>query len=410
MKILWLSHFVPYPPKGGQLQRSHNLLKQAAKRHDVHLVSLNQKNLLSTPENIKEANDELSKICRRVEFFPITSDRSIFHWYVMTALNYFSSLPYDCKWLYNKKLHLFLKNLSIQGKFDLIHIDTIGMFQYVLLFPQIPIVLNHHNIESSMMSRRVENESNKFKRFYFLKESEKLKEYERNVCPKCTMNLVVSDLDALRLKENVGSVNIAVVSNGVDLEYFQPQNPVRSNDGGFIFAGTMDWYPNRAAVLFFLSEILPKLREDNIDLPVTIVGKNPFKELIAFAEKDSQITAPGFVNDVRPYLDSANIYVCPIHDGGGTRLKILDALAMGKTLVATGLAVEGLDLVEEEHYLRAESASDFVVQIKRLINDNNLSSKISLQGRRFIENVYSWEIIGEKMDYAYQKAVSATTS
>lgn len=409
MKILWLSHFVPYPPKGGALQRSHNLLKQSAKRHEVHLVALNQKKLLSSTENLKNAKDELKKICSRVEVFPIIYDQSKFHWSIMTAVSYFRFSPYDCNWLYNKNMFKFLEEISKHEKYDLIHIDTLGMFQYVIPFSGIPIVLNHHNIESNMMHRRYENEPDTFKRLYFRKESNKLNKYERYICNKCRVNLVVSDLDASRLKEIVGVVDITVVPNGVDLEYFQPQQSAGNKDGGLIFAGPMDWYPNRTAVLFFLSDILPKLREEKIDLPVTIVGKNPLKELI-IAANDSRISAPGYVDDVRPYIDSANIYVCPIKDGGGTRLKILDALAMSKPLVATGLAVEGLDLVEDEHYLRAESGSDFVAQIKKLINDSDLSKRIALQGRRFVENRYSWEMIGEKMDYAYQKAVGTSTT
>ena len=409
MKILWLSQFLPYPPKGGGLQRSHNLLKQSAKRHEVHLFALNQKNLLPSPEKLKNAKDELKKICSRVEVFPIISDNSKFHWSIMTAISYFRFSPYDCNWLYNKKMLISLEDISKHERYDLIHIDTLGMFQYAMPFSGIPLVLNHANIESHMMHRRFEKEPDTFKRLYFRRESNKLNKYEQYVCKKCHVNLVVSDLDAFRLKEIVGAVNIAVVPNGVDLEYFQPQQSAGNKDGGLIFAGPMDWYPNRTAVLFFLSEILPKLREEKIDLPVTIVGKNPLKELI-IAANDSRISVPGYVDDVRPYIDSASIYVCPIKDGGGTRLKILDALAMGKPLVATGLAVEGLDLVEEKHYLRAESASDYVAQIKRLINDGNLSKKIALQGRRFVENRYSWEMIGEKMDYAYQKAVSSSAS
>ena len=408
MKILWLSHFIPYPPKGGALQRSHNLLKQTAKRHEVHIVSLNQKNNLSTPETIEEATDFLKKICERVEIYPIKSDKSKIHWSIMTTLSFFSSFPYDINWLYNKEMFLFLNNLSKQEKYDLIHVDTAGMFQYVPPFLFIPIVLNHHNIESHMMIRRFENENNILKRFYFKKEAIKLKKFERHICPKCDVNIVVSDLDGFRLKEIVGNVRITVVTNGVDLEYFRPQKIGGINDGGLIFAGPMDWYPNRAAVLFFLSEIWPKLMKDNPHRPITIVGKNPPKELLN-AACHSRISAPGFVEDVRPYIDCAKIYICPIKNGGGTRLKILDALAMGKPLVATGLAVEGLDLVDGDHYLRAENASEFVEQIKRIENDGDLYNRLALSGRRFVENRYSWEIIGEKMEEAYREAIDTFT-
>ena len=170
------------------------------------------------------------------------------------------------------------------------------------------------------------------------------------------------------------------------------------------FTGTKDWYPNREAVRFILSEIWPMLLEDKRKRSVTILGRNPTRALLE-ASKDSAIHAPGFVDDVRPYLDDAGIYICPIRDGGGTRLKILDALTMALPLVATELAVEGLDIVDEVHYLRAETAAEFVSQIKRLENDSKLCHTLATAGQRFVQERYSWNVIGEKLADAYQETV-----
>ena len=404
MKILWLSHFIPYPPKGGQLQRSHNLLKQVAKYYEVDLIALNQKIILPNKEDIEEATDALNEICNSVITFPIPSEKTKWHRLIMTGISYFSSLPYDINWLHNGKMLRLIKNLINNNAYDLIHVDTIGMFPYSLLFYNRNIVLNHHNIESSMMARRFENEINTLKKEYFRKEAGKLCKYERYACNNCTKNFVVSDLDAIRLRNIVGDVDITVVQNGVDTEYFKPREPLGKKGGGLIFAGPMDWYPNREAILYFLSEIWPILRVDDPERQITIVGKNPPKELI-FAARNSKISAPGFVDDIRPFIDSASIYICPIRNGGGTRLKILDALAMGKPLVATRLAVEGLDLVEEENYLPAETGSEFVTQIKRLEEDDELRMRLALTGRKLIEERYSWDIIGKTVNIAYKEAI-----
>ena len=144
---------------------------------------------------------------------------------------------------------------------------------------------------------------------------------------------------------------------------------------------------------------------DDSKCHITIIGKNPPKELLKMS-KDPRVRVTGFVDDVRPYLDDASIYICPMRIGGGTRLKIIDAMAMAKPLVATKMAVEGLDLVENEHYLRAESPDDFVVQIKRLENDEELRIRLAVAGRKIAQNRYSWDIIGDKMEEAYRKAVS----
>ena len=406
MKILWLSHFLPYPPKGGALQRSHNLLRQAARRHEVHLVSLNQRKNLPTRDTVEEAVDFLKNLCKRVEVFPIPSDAARWRWVMMTMASYLRASPYDVNWLTNIDMETYLENVSKIETFDLVHVDTIGLYPYVSAYSGIPVVLNHHNVESHMMRRRYEKETNRLERIYFHRESSKLERYEREVCGKCAVNLVVSDLDGIRLKEIAGDVRVSVIPNGVDVEYFRSNEQNSRKRGGLIFAGAMDWYPNREAVRFFLMEIWPKLLEEKPDRHATFIGKNPPHELLE-ASKHSAIHAPGFVDDVRPYLDEAGIYICPIRDGGGTRLKILDALAMAKPLVATGLAVEGLDLDDEVHYLKAETAVEFVSQINRLENDPGLCHSLSVAGQRFVQERFSWDVIGEELARTYEKAVSS---
>jgi len=404
MKVLWLSHFLQFPPKGGALQRSHNLLRQIAGRHEVHLVSLNQRKNLPTRIAIEEAAGFLKGICKRVEVFPIPSDASNWRWMTMTMTSYLRSSPYDVNWLMNHDMANFIERISKTETYDLVHVDTIGLYPYVAPFSGIPLVLNHHNIESHMMRRRYEKEKNGLYKIYFRRESSKIGRYERDVCGKCDMNLVVSDLDGSRLKENAGNIRFAVIPNGVDIEYFQPQKTIGECREGLIFAGAMDWYPNREAVRFFLKEIWPMLREEKPDRPITFIGRDPPRELLE-AAKNSAIHVPGFVDDVRPYLDDAKIYICPIRDGGGTRLKILDALAMRKPLVATGMAVEGLDLHEEVHYLRAETAAEFLAQINRLESDSNLCQTIASAGQGFVQERYSWDVIGEKLADVYQETV-----
>lgn len=404
MKVLWLSHFLPYPPKGGALQRSYNLLRQIAVRHEVHLVSLNQVKNLPTRAAIEDATKFLKGICTRVEVFPILSDAAKWRWATMTMASYFRSSPYDVNWLMNHDMAKLLERLSKTETFDLVHLDTIGLYPYVSAFPGTPVVLNHHNVESHMMRRRFEKETNRLKKIYFHRESSKLGRYEWEVCGKCSVNLVVSGLDGSRLKENAGDVRVSEIPNGVDVEYFRSngQNSIRRE--GLIFAGAMDWYPNREAVRFFLKEIWPNLLKDKPNRRATFIGRNPSKELLE-AATHSAIHAPGFVDDVRPYIDGAGIYVCPILDGGGTRLKILDALAMAIPLAATGMAVEGLGLIDEVHYLKAETAGEFVTQINRLENDPGLCRSLALAGRRVVQERFSWDIIGEKLARTYEDAV-----
>jgi glycosyltransferase involved in cell wall biosynthesis len=327
----------------------------------------------------------------------------------MAALTFFRSTPYDVNWLENRALRAALAELAVSERFDLVHVDTLGLIPYAAPFAGVPVVLNHHNIESQMMRRRADKEPVHWKRVYFRREAEKLERLERAVCPEVAMNLVVSALDAARLRGMVGTGRVRVVDNGVDVGYFAPGEGGGARDGGLVFAGGMNWYPNREAVLFFLREIWPALSTERPARRVTIVGQDPPGELVA-ATRDPRISAPGYVQDVRPYLDAASIYICPIRDGGGTRLKILDALAMAKPLVATALAVEGLELEEEVHYLRAEEPADYVRQIRRLEGDGALRARLARAGRELVERRYAWEVIGRELELAYQDARKPATA
>ncbi len=253
-----------------------------------------------------------------------------------------------------------------------------------------------------MMARRAERETHRLKRHYFAREATKLARMEATVCGNVALNLTVSELDAVRLADNCPSAKIQVVSNGVDTEYFRPSGTSAPRVGSLVFAGGLTWYPNLEAMRFFLREIWPLLVADNPDRSMVIIGRDPPTDLRATG--DDRVRTPGFVEDVRPWIDEAAIYVCPIRDGGGTRLKILDALAMSKPLVATGLSVEGLDLTEEVHYLRAENPLEFLEQIRRLDHNPQLARSLGNAGRQFVEGRYSWPQVGLALATAYETA------
>ena len=401
MNILWLSHFLPYPPKGGAFQRSHYLLREASQRHRVSLVALNQRAVLASPRAVEEATRELGRVVHDLEWFENPSDRSRFSRVLTAALSYFRASPYDVNWLRSADVRHHLQ--SRRDRFDLVHVDTLGLFPYTAALGPVPVVLNHHNVESQMMARRAEREPHPLRRHYFRREERKLARMERDACAAAAVNLMVSELDAARLRSMVPMARTRVVANGVDTTYFKPAPSTESRAGSLVFAGGMNWYPNRDAVLFFLGEIWPLLIADDPSRSVAIIGRDPPPALVQ-AARDSRVQAPGFVEDVRPWLDEAAVYVCPIRDGGGTRLKILDALAMAKPVVATGLSVEGLDLVEGVHYLRADTPLEFVGQIRRLAADRELAGRLGSAGRHLVGERYSWARIGRALEASYQDA------
>lgn len=407
MKLLWLSHLVPYPPIGGVLQRSFHLLREAARRHEVHLIALNQSSQFDSDEDLQAALETLKQSCASVQIFPIPAEQSPLRWWSNVVLSFFASKPYDVNWLRSPRLRDRLASLSSEKvTLDLVHADTLGLVPYAEQLEGVPYVLNHHNIESQMMGDRAAQERNPFKRIYMAREAGKLGRWERSCAARAAVNTVVSPLDGERLQARVPEADIEIVENGVDVEYFSPRSSAEDHDGYLIFVGGMSWYPNRDAMQWFVGEIWPRLLEDDAGRRAVLIGRDPPPE-VRRAASDGSIRAPGFVDDIRPTVDRALAYVCPIRKGGGTRLKVLDALAMGKPLVATTFAVEGLGLEAETHYLPAETPSDFVDQIRRLEDDASLRRRLGHTGRQFVEQRFAWEVVGENLERAYRRAISA---
>ncbi len=408
MKILWLSHFVPYPPAGGALQRSHHLLRHAASRHEVHLVSLHQPRLLPTGAGLREAEQVLSGLCASVKILPIPAERSAVHRVTNAASSVLGSDPFDVTWLRSKAMAAAVDAFRRTADLDLVHVDTIGLWPYVADWDRVPVVLGHHNIESDLTRRRAARESSRWRAALLQRDAAKMCDLERRAAGRAAVNLVVSALDAERLNVIAPSAAVEVVDNGVDTAYWRP-TPDTGRETGIVFAGTLGWFPNRDAVEFLLRDVWPQL-SGGVDRRLSIVGRDPPPMARDAAAADSRIQVPGFVDDVRPYLRDASIYVCPMRVGGGTRLKILDALAMAKPLVSTAIGVEGLDLVDGTHYVRAETAPEFVAQIERLEASPALRQSLGEAGRRVVVERYDWSVVGRKLDHAYERAAGSARS
>ncbi len=398
MKILWLSHLLPYPPKGGVQQRSYNLLCEVARQHEVWLLAFNQVALLQKLEQIEEARHELKKICKGVEVITIPSDASRWRWLWLVFHSLFTLAPYTLNWLKSQEMRSKLREQVGQTQFDLIHFDTISLAVYAGDVGATPKILNHHNIESDMMYRRSMKDQNFLRKGYILMEAVKLRYCEKRLASKFDLHFTVSELDRQRLASIAPGIKTNVIPNGTDTGFFSSHHHVNPKPKSLVFAGGMKWYPNRDAILFFFREVWPLLRKEEPEITFTVIGRLPPPEIILLSQTDKNIKVAGFVDDVRPLIAEAEIYVCPIRDGGGTRLKILDALAMGKPLVSTSIGYEGLELVPEHDLLVADTPSEFVKQIKRLMEDQGLRERLQANGLETVREKYSWEHIGRELN------------
>jgi glycosyltransferase involved in cell wall biosynthesis len=309
--------------------------------------------------------------------------------------------PYEVLWLRDMKLKTKFVALLRRVDFDVVHFDTLGLAQYMPLIGSSGAILNHHDVQSVLMTRRWNNETNPLLKWFLGVEAKKLRRAERRWGGSARVNLVCSHDEAKLLSKVTSSAKTTVVANGVDIEYFS----VRPDPGGdiLLFCGSLDMYPNQDAMKYFFQMIWPRLAAERKNLEMYVVGRNPPEWLQRQTQADSRVRVTGFVDDVRPYFQQATICICPVREGGGTRLKILDSLAMGVPVIGTTFACSGLNLKHERHVLMADTPTDFARQTIRLLDNRSLRMRLASAGREAIEREFSWDVVGRNLLGAYEK-------
>jgi glycosyltransferase involved in cell wall biosynthesis len=400
MRILWLGHNLAYPPKGGALQRNYNLLRQAASGAEVHFLAFDQPRTRPPDVQPSDCMKALSKFCASADWLPMSQPEGALYRYRTAFRGLVSTHPYEVLWLRNRRLYHKILHLVRTYHFDVIHFDTLGLAQYMPLVNNCGTVLNHHDVQSALMQRRMEGETNPLLRQYWRMEARKLRRAEVRWGEAADVNFVCSSDEARLLLGKDSGMKTAVVANGVDTEFFVP----RRDPGGqrLLFCGSLDMYPNQEAMRYFFDAVWPKLRSRHGAIEMYVVGRQPPDWLKAREASDVRVHVMGFVDDVRPYFQNATVCVCPIREGGGTRLKILDSLAMGVPVVGTSFACSGLGLKHESDLLVADDADEFVRHVERLLGSGELRRRIAVSGRQSVERKYSWDVIGKQLLAAYQ--------
>ncbi|HXW75211.1 MAG TPA: glycosyltransferase, partial [Steroidobacteraceae bacterium] len=334
-------------------------------------------------EGLEESRRALQEFCRKVTFLPIDRVRSPWGKRLTALRALLDGSTYTTSWLVSEPARAAIARELAATHYDLVHFDTIGLAPYRSETGAIPATLTHHNIESHMLKRRADHTRNIAARGYFRQEARKLEAAERGSATQFATHITCSDLDRERLHQIAPAANIAVIPNGVDCDFFTSADPpTRPNSA--IFVGSMNWYPNVDAMLFFLREIWPRVKERVPTATMDIAGSSPSDSLRSLARSLPDVTVHGYLPDVRPLMDSAAVFVCPIRDGGGTKLKLLDAFAMKKCVVAHPIACEGINVTAGENVVLATTAEEFASEISRLFADDVQRAAIAAAARRLV--------------------------
>ncbi len=385
MRLLVLCNLVPYPPFGGVHLRVFNILKRIAGRHDVTLGCHSW-----SPDDLDGA-DWLTRNGIRTIAAPLTAA----NWrHVTPALRsmVFSGQPPELVQYQTPELHA----LIAREHFDVLQVEETLLTPYAASLPvgsDTRTVLALHNIHFVQARRIAEIEATQGARVWRNFNALMMRRYEPSIAARFDRVVAVSEVDRATLQGVAPDLTIDVLPNGVDTQVLQPlaDPPARR---ALVFVGTLNYRPCADAVLWLADAILPILRRRYPELDLWIVGKEPPAAVEALASEGVFVT--GRVEDVTPYYERATLAVVPLRAGGGSRLKILEAMALGRPVVSTRVGAEGIDVTDGHDILLADDADAFAAAISRLLEERDLWRSIVSNARRFVEERHDWDLIAEQ--------------
>ena len=399
MRIVWVKMGGLWPATTGGRVRTLNTVSQLARRHQVTVITTRGHG--DDPDGL----DQQLAHCERVISVPYAvPKRGSAAFSAAVVGSWFSQYPVDLwKWRV-AEVRRQVRSVIAGGGVDLCVADFLFAAPNVPMDGLVPVVLFEHNVEYLIWKRLAELETSPWKRVLFEMEWRKVRAREADACRQADLTVAVSEDDKKRLLELGADIRATAIPTGVDTAYFKP--------GGFteiparlVFSGSMDWHPNEDAVCYFVENVLPRIQADVPGTSFTIVGRNPGARVRDLASRPG-VDVTGTVDDVRPAIGAANVYVVPLRAGSGTRIKIFEALAMGKAVVSTTVGAEGLALESGRHFLAADTPHDFAQSVIRLLRDPARRQALGDAGRALVEANYSWATVARQFEERCEEVVA----
>jgi glycosyltransferase involved in cell wall biosynthesis len=380
-----------WPSTTGGRVRSLQIVSALSRRHRVTLITTHGPG--DDPQGLARRLPD----CQQVVSIPYdVPKRGSPRFPATLARSWLSSYPVDLwKWRHAEFADK-VRALVEQHLVDVVVSDFLFAASNVPLSGRVPVVLFEHNVEHLIWKRLSALERNPIKKVLLEIEWRKLRNKEAAFCRGASLTIAVSEEDRSRLEALAPRAKTRAIPTGVDTSYFQPrgrpQIPQR-----LAFSGSMDWHPNEDAVVYFGEAILPRIRAQVPDVSFSIVGRNPTSRLQDAARRLGMIVT-GTVDDVRPHLEEASVYVVPLRAGSGTRMKIFEALAMAKPVVSTTVGAEGLSLTHEKEFIAADGPQQFADAVVHLLHNRSQRNALGQAGRALVVERYSWDQVGRQFE------------
>ncbi len=385
LKILQLSPRLPFPLTEGGNIGIYNITRQLRRRGaEIYFAAVSDRQ-----DEVSVA--ALKNLCSSVFVAPLTKKYGL----KTAAKNIFSAVPVNIEKYHSRKnLEQIVRFTSGEG-IDLVHVDHLHMAYYGLAIGRalkVPVVLREHNLELKIMERFAATSPNMFHRRYAGLQLAKFKKYEPAVCAQFNKCIMITEEDRKRLLTFRHDIKTAVIPAGVDTEFFSPEDSLGEDDT-IAYVGSLDWLPNVDGLAWFVQEVLPIVVKSRPSVRFYVYGKNPSRDVFKLSD-GRNVIVKGFVDDVREVFRKARLMVVPLRAGSGIRIKILEAMAAGKAIVATSIGREGIKCETEKNIMVADGANEFAGKVLRLLGDRELCVSIGRQAARLASTEYSWERIG----------------
>lgn len=412
MQLLFLTPQLPYPPHQGTTIRNYHLIRHLAAHHTIDLITF------LAPGQVLSADNPLYTYCRQIHSAP--QPRRTLRQRGSDTLR--SLLPDMALRLESNEMRQLVATQAQTALYDVVQIEGIEMAQYGLQLAKAAstrplLVFDDHNCEYLLQQRNAFTDLRRPRRWlaaaYSLLQWRKLRHYEAAICRQADLVLAVSEPDKSALQALGTERPLLVIANGIELgaDQASPTPSVPSDPFTLLFVGKMDYRPNIDGALWFAQRVLPLILAEEPRARFQIVGMNPHARLDPLRTNPA-VEITGAVDSVAPYLAKAGIYVVPLRVGGGTRFKVLEAMAAGKAIVSTTLGVEGIDLHDGRELLLGDTPRVFADAVLRLLRDQQaigiLATNLGQCARHFVEAHYSWHEIVPKLEQALHSYTSQT--
>lgn len=400
MNILFLTPYLPYPLNNGGLIRVFHLLTNIARRHQVTLVCMEPDN---DPQ--RQGIEIIRSKGIDVQLVPVAANQKKENKRFFQLLSLFSSKTYQYHQYYSKQMQQAITTQLDSGQYDLLMVEFSQMGYYDIT-TDIPKFVDQHNVEYEIMQRTYETEKSPLRKLLAKSEWRKYRDHEIENCEKFSACLTTSKRDAEILQQRSKHLQCHVIPNGVDSEFFTPGN-AHVDPNMILFTGTISYYPNTEGILWFHQHIWPLIKAMKPEATFCIAGKSPPAEVKSLAAQDNQIIVTGAVDDMRDYYGKAAVVVVPLRVGGGTRLKILEGMAMQKAIVSTSVGAEGIDHTDGKNILLRDTPEDFSNAVVELMNNQDMRTTLEVGGRQLVEQQYDWQAVGNTLCDVFESSVKA---